>query len=55
MYPPSRIIYTVSQPPGHSSVIVTERHYIDLIDENYYKAAWLLDSTENNSQDKSTK
>jgi len=48
-------IYTVSQLLGHSSVIVTERHYIDLIDENYHKAVRSLDSTENNSQDRSTK
>ena len=39
MHSPSRIsIRTVSQLLSHSSVIVTERHYIDLIDENYYNA-----------------
>ncbi len=28
-------IYTVSKLLGHSSVIVTEQHYIYLLDENY--------------------
>ena len=36
-------IYTVSQLLGHSSVLVTERHYIDLLDESYHKAVRSLD------------
>lgn len=38
-------IYTVSKLLGHSSVIVTERHYIDLIDENFHDAVRSLKIT----------
>lgn len=37
-------IYEVSRLLGHSSVIVTERHYIDLLDENFHRAVGSLDS-----------
>jgi len=37
-------IYEVSRLLGHSSVIVTERHYIDILDENYHRAVRSLDS-----------
>jgi len=37
-------IYEVSRLLGHSSVIVTERHYIDILDENFHKAVGSLDN-----------
>ena len=37
-------IYEVSRLLGHSSVIVTERHYLDILDENFHRAVRSLDS-----------
>ena len=37
-------IYRVSKFLGHSSVTVTERHYVDLLRENYQDIAQISES-----------
>ena len=37
-------IYEISRLLGHSSVIVTERHYLSLLDENFHRAVGSLDN-----------
>ena len=44
-------IYEISRLLGHSSVIVTERHYLSILDENFHRAVGTLDS---NNQSSST-
>ena len=36
-------LYIVSKLLGHSSIKTTERHYVDLLDENYRKSVRGLD------------
>lgn len=36
-------IYRVSKFLGHSSVTVTERHYVDLLSEDYQEIARIMD------------